>query len=127
MINAVEAKKIALKASGRQAEAQRIAERQRREETAKKVAARVDDLMPLIEADVAAVSKRGLTGLHLRADSVKYRHINLDHTNEIRRRMKPLGYRVWHDTGGGVIDITVIDWKEADCDCPGREEANNVE
>lgn len=113
MINAVEAKKIALKASGRHAEAHQVAERQRREETAKKVVAQVDSLIPLIEADIAAVSEMGRTQLSLRADSGKYRHINLDHTNEIRRRMTPLGYRVWHDMGGGVVDITVIDWREA--------------
>lgn len=113
MINAVEAKKIALEASGRQTEVRQVAERQRREETAKKVIARVDDLMPTIEADIAAACKKGHTEVSLRADSVKYRNINLDHTNEIRRRMASLGYKVWHDMGGGVIDITVIDWREA--------------
>src|SRR5689334_11183441 len=111
MIKATDAKETALNMSSRQAEARQLAERLRRDETAREVSEKVDCLIPLIEADIIEASKRGRTQINLRADSIKYRYINLDHTNEIRRRLQPLGYRVWHDMGGGVIDITVIDWK----------------
>lgn len=117
MINAIEAKKLALVSIGNQAEARRTAERQRQDENVRHVIARVDGLMPLIEAKILAASKKGHTQVHLRADKIDSRGINLDHTHEIKRRLKPFGYRVWHDMGGGVVDITVIDWKETSDNC----------